>query len=337
MELIIKPTELCNFKCTFCSSPNISDEHTKILDLKYVEDFLKRFPATNTIIVNGGDPLMVPVKYYWDLIELLDKLNSNATISFTSNLWDFKLKPNKWVDLFRHERIGIATSFNYGGTRLITSTREYTEDDFWEVSDMMLDLVGYRPDFISVIDNNNFDRAIDHVLLAKKMDVECKLNKAVVSGRQQDFITKAKMYELYTTIYELGLSEWEHNTKDMLRAINKGATICPIARDCDKHIRTIHPDGSYYSCGSFADDNKYPISFDSEVLNAAPVATPVTNDITTSSMKVDCWSCPMFDLCNGCRKDIRDTMDAGKVEEHCSIMKSNAQRIINAAAKCLSQ
>ena len=56
MELIIKPTELCNFKCTFCSSPNISDEHTKILDLKYVEDFLKRFPATNTIIVNGGDP-----------------------------------------------------------------------------------------------------------------------------------------------------------------------------------------------------------------------------------------------------------------------------------------
>jgi L-lysine 2,3-aminomutase len=67
MDLIIKPTEKCNFKCTFCSSTNITDDHSSLLDLKYIYRFLKRFPETNTIIVNGGDPLMVQPEYYWEL------------------------------------------------------------------------------------------------------------------------------------------------------------------------------------------------------------------------------------------------------------------------------
>ena len=75
MDLIIKPTEVCNFKCTFCSSTKISENHTSVLDLEYVFKFLKRFPNTNTIIVNGGDPLMMKPKYYWDIIEYLDKNN----------------------------------------------------------------------------------------------------------------------------------------------------------------------------------------------------------------------------------------------------------------------
>lgn len=328
MDLIIKPTELCNFKCTFCSSTNISDSHTKVLDLDYIESFIKRFPDTRTIIVNGGDPLMVAPLYYFKIIEILEKYNSEATISLTTNLWDFKLKPDKWTELFKHERIGVGTSFNYGGTRLITTTREFTEQDFWLISDMMLDLVGYRPDFISVIDENNYDNAIKHVELAKAMGVECKLNRAMNSGLQQGYMSLAKMYALYCDIIESGLSNWEHNTKDMIRSINKTTTICPLARNCDSHIRTLHPDGTYYSCGAFADDGKYPISFQDEVIESQTIQTPVTNDITTSSMKMECWSCPLFSICNGCRKNIKDTQDANKVEEHCSIMKSNLERII---------
>ena len=68
MELIIKPTEACNFKCTFCSSTDIAEDKSSRLDLEQVFKFLKRFPETNTIIVNGGDPLMVPVNYYWEII-----------------------------------------------------------------------------------------------------------------------------------------------------------------------------------------------------------------------------------------------------------------------------
>ena len=44
MELIIKPTERCNFKCTFCSSTKLVDNKESILDLQHVYDFLTRFP-----------------------------------------------------------------------------------------------------------------------------------------------------------------------------------------------------------------------------------------------------------------------------------------------------
>ena len=104
MDLIIKPTEACNFKCTFCSSTDIDADKAGLLDLEYVYKFLKRYHDTNTIIVNGGDPLMVDPKWYWDLIAHLDEHDYPASISFTSNLWPFIIRPEKWLPLFKHER-----------------------------------------------------------------------------------------------------------------------------------------------------------------------------------------------------------------------------------------
>ncbi len=74
MDLIIKPTERCNFKCTFCSSTHITEDKSLELDLEYVYTFLKRYPETKTIIVNGGDPLMMDPSYYWKIIEHLETI-----------------------------------------------------------------------------------------------------------------------------------------------------------------------------------------------------------------------------------------------------------------------
>ena len=96
MDLIIKPTELCNFKCTFCSSSKITEtDSTAQLDLFKIFRFLDRYPDTQTIIVNGGDPLMMDPKYYMAMIEFLDKNNYPASISLTTNLWPFYVKPDK--------------------------------------------------------------------------------------------------------------------------------------------------------------------------------------------------------------------------------------------------
>ena len=103
MDLIIKPTEVCNFACTFCSSTNISEDKKQILPLQYIKDFLKRFPDTRTIIVNGGDPLVIQPDYYWELINYLDDNKYPAIISFTTNLWDFYKYPEKWVNIFKRK------------------------------------------------------------------------------------------------------------------------------------------------------------------------------------------------------------------------------------------
>ena len=326
MELIIKPTEACNFKCTFCSSTSIDPNNAKLLDHSYIFDFLKRFPETNTIIVNGGDPLMVEPEYYWKIIRHLDEHNYRANISFTTNLWPFVIKPEKWTELFRHPRMGICTSFQYGKGRLKGDFSVFTEKDFWRASNMMLEKVGYRPDFISVMTEEDAPAAIRNVELAKEMNVECKLNYAMASGVQGSTYRLSKAYEMYVEIYDRGLWKWEYNTKQMMKRLQGNATSCPQNRKCDEGIRAFNPGGDYYSCGSFGDDGDYPIDLKHEM--SGGFSTPLQDDFNIQTMKNACWTCPMFDICNGCHKTVRDMKREGQVEAHCKHMKTLAPRIL---------
>lgn len=339
MDLIIKPTEKCNFKCTFCSSTHITEDKTAELDLNYIYRFIDRFPETNTIIVNGGDPLMMDPEYYWDIINFLDRRNSRCSLSLTTNLWPFYKNPNKWVDLFRNPRVGVNTSFQYGGGRLKGDLSEYTDQEFWEVSDLMLELIGYRPDFIAVVTNENEDMAIKNVELAKEMNVECKLNyafssgppikfKNIIMGQQGKPYILADIYEIYVDIWRKGLSAWEYNTKQMMSRLLGYTTTCPQNRNCDEGIRTLQPSGDYYSCGAFGDDKIYAIDFEKEMTGKK--VFPLKYQPEIQSLKQSCYTCPMFDICNGCRKTIKDLKDHGLVEYHCKKMKTLAPLIIEA-------
>lgn len=328
MDLIIKPTEVCNFKCSFCSSTKISAEHTTQLDLQTIFRFLKRYPNTKTIIVNGGDPLMMAPAYYWRLIEHLDEHGYKATISLTTNLWPFYKNVKKWKALFMHPRVGVSTSFQYGNGRLKGDYSVFTEEDFWAVSDTMLAEIGYRPEFIAVITEENEDTVIQTVELAKRMGVVCKVNYAMASGDQDKPYLLAKIYERYLEVWKAGLADWEHNTQQMMIRLQGKATICPQTRSCDSNIRTIQPDGDYYSCGAFGDDKDKAIDFEYEMNGG--FSTPLTDDINLQSLKQSCFTCPMFEICNGCRKTVKDLKVHGMVEEHCYSMKTLAINILEA-------
>jgi len=328
MDLIIKPTEACNFKCTFCSSTDIAPSKAINLDLKKIYAFLERYPDTRTIIVNGGDPLIMAPEYYFELLSYIRKRNLPTTLSLTTNLWDFYKNPDKWTELFKHKKVGISTSFNYGDTRRITKNKIFSEDIFWNVSNLFLEKVGYRPSFISVINDDNAYNAIDNVYLAKKMDVECKLNYAMASGIQSKPFVLSKIYEIYVQIYKAGLTPWEFNTKQMLKRMVKAPTICPQNRTCDSNIRCLQPAGDYYSCGAFGDDKEYSINFEEEVILGEETKKPLADSSDIFSLKSECLSCPMFEICNGCKKTIKDLQVHQLVEDHCVRMKRIAPDIV---------
>lgn len=327
-SLILKPTSLCNWACNFCSSPELTEDKADLLDLALVDQFLDRHPNTSEIIINGGDPLVLPPSYYWNLIEILDRKNSTAEVSFTTNLWNYYNHPDKWRKLFKHPRMSICTSFQYGDKRKIHKNRVFEEKDFIAISDMFFADFGYRPDFIAVVDNDNIHRSIDMVRIAKYLNVECKLNYANASGRQGEPLPLSFLYEKYIEIYKEGLSHWEYNTKQMLNRLSAAPTSCPLLSKCDEHIRVLHPDGKYFSCGSIADDLEYDISFKEEVIDRGPVQTPLQNDRSLDSLKLECYGCPMFQICNGCKKHIKDLKRSDTVEVHCKKMKTIANDII---------
>lgn len=326
MELIIKPTEACNFACTFCSSTNITEDKALTLDLDKIYRFLERYPLTGTIIVNGGDPLMVKPDYYWKIIDHLDRNRLPATLSLTSNLWAFHKKPDMWADLFTHRRVGVSTSFHYGTSRLVTKNQVFTESLFLDVSDHFLDRVGYRPDFISVITDENEQYAVENVRLAQLLDVECKLNYAMASGVQSKPYQLSKIYQLYIEVYNQGLWQWEYNTKQMMGRLRGKSSSCPQNRTCDTGIRCLQPSGDYYSCGSFGDDRKYAIDFDHEMKHEQVLPLQMSPELL--ALKDECLTCPMFDICNGCRKTIHDLKSHQMVDQHCTLMKTLAPSII---------
>lgn len=332
MDLIIKPTQRCNFSCTFCSSTEIAKSNKPIhdLDLKKIERFLDRFPDTQTIIVNGGDPLMMKPSYYWQIIEMLEERGmTECIISFTTNLWDYWLHPDKWIPLFKHKQIQISTSFQYGGGRDIRPGVPFTEDLFLKIINKFKFDIGYYPSFITVITNENKDLAINNVRLAKWIGVECKLNYAVASGREGTCFPIGDMYQIYMDIYEAGLSEWEYSTKQMIAKL-KGdeLTTCPLNRKCDEGIRNLQPVSEngyeYNSCGAFGDDQEKPIDFEREM--AGEFFTPLQDSFELQFQKEECLSCPNFNICNGCYKTVRDLKKANLIEHSCKQMKSFRER-----------
>jgi len=322
MELIVKPTDKCNFACTFCSSPELGGD----LNFRLIYDFLKRYPDTQSIIFNGGDPLLVKPSKYMELIDYIEEKKLPTKLSFTTNLWDFYKHPQKWAGIFLHLRVDVCTSFNYGETRRISKDRVLTEDIFLDIMEAFRKRIHYYPPFISVINHDNKDKAIDNVRLAKKLDVVCKLNPALASGREGKPFPISDMYEIYLEVFKQNLTSHEYNTQQILKVLNNEPTICPISRSCDENIRVLQPNG-YYTCGALADDQKYDIILDEELKGAHH--TPLQKDPNIFALKEECFSCPSFQFCNGCRKNILDSKEHGLVEYNCSRMKEIIGEFIN--------
>ena len=343
IDLIIKPTVACNFKCTFCSSTYLSDNKKDELSLVDIERFLDHYPNTRTIIINGGDPLMMPNEYYFKIIKMLeDRRMYDTVISFTSNLWLFYLNPDKYIDLFTHPQVSCCTSFQFGSGRLKHDLTPFTVDEFWKLSDLFLEKIGYRLSFISVISKENRDTVLDTVKLARDMNVVCKINylnasgkttqfKSVTMGSENEMYTQADMYEQYIEIYDNDLWMHEYNTIQWMRILNNLNTTCPLSRSCGKGIRVLQPDGGYYSCGAFGDDREYAIDYNQE-MQSNLVIDPLEKE-ELLSMHDGCFSCPLFNICNGCKKTISDTKRLGLVEYHCSKMHEIMPRLLSIARK----
>jgi radical SAM protein with 4Fe4S-binding SPASM domain len=147
-------------------------------------------------------------------------------------------------------------------------------------------------------------------------------------GQQGRPYMLADIYEIYVEVWRQGLTEWEYNTKQMVRRLRGKTTTCPQNRNCDEGIRTLQPSGDYYSCGAFGDDQQYAINFEEE-MNGKKVF-PLRFQPELQTLKQSCYTCPMFDICNGCKKTIKDLKEHGMVETHCAKMKTLAADIIEA-------
>lgn len=330
MDLVIKISDKCNFACDFCSSNMIATSHED-LELSKVIEFLEEHDDVRNIIVNGGDPLCVSPAWYYKLLTWMDNHNRrDINISFTTNLWDFYIHPEKWVDLFKNE-ISVCTSFQYGNERKLATGEVFTEDMFRKIYEMFMNKIGYPLKFIAVINDNNESTWKDTVLLAKDLGTKCRLNPALRSGKTKKPYSFVKMVDIWLKIIEEGLDDYEDNCKLLRAAYAQQVTECPFNSFCHESIRCMSPDGSVHTCPAIADD--IITGVDKAYLENSGVMRPF-KDIT---LKSECYGCNNFHICNSCTKRIIDIHDMGEeyLAKHCEGMKALLPRLKEAMRESL--
>lgn len=314
MELIIKPTGKCNFRCKFCSAEGLDIYHNPDVVPDKVAGLINKIKPTS-IIVTGGEPLLMNPEYYYKLHDI-----AAVPISITSNLKDFYLNPNKWAELFREKWFRVATSFQYGNGRMWDDNTVYTEDMFLRVISKFCEVTGKgAPPFIAVIDEDNEHLAIDHVLLAKRLNTTVRLNNMLALGLQDKTYPRYKMFQIYLDIIDKDLWAYEAN------CIDRGISKCPrnINFRCNTCIRCCYID----NCGNMhvgiCDDQ---ISTGNEFYTEDEILGNVeyhldVNDFITP----ECAYCELFRLCNGCNT----SRESAKLDpEYCKEMKKLEKRLI---------
>ena len=332
MDLVVKPTSVCNFACTFCSSTKIADkEGSAEVSVDQIKRFLKRYPKTTSIIMNGGDPLMMDPEYYWEILKYIEEHNLPTELGMTTNLWDFYLHPEKWIDIFKHKNVCLCTSFNYGGTRRVSKDMEYTEELFLKVVDKYKEVIGEPPMFLAVVTEETEHLALDHLRLAKRLGTQCRLNPGVASGRLGKTFPLNKMYKIYIDAINENLHEYERNIWEIISLCFNQGVGCPYSPMCHRGIRVLQPDG-YYSCPTFADESKYPIDFEKEM--AGETINPYLDEGSRLfAIKEECLTCIAFRHCNSCRKRIEDSAEQGLPEGYCSEMREHVTELNNRKEK----
>lgn len=313
MELIIKPTSDCNFRCKFCAASNC-----KIPTLKSVPDNLKILllkSKPSTIIFTGGEPTMSPPEFYKEILDITDQFGT--TISLTSNLYNIIDNMADWSSLLKHDRFKVSTSFQYGDSRILKDESPYTEKMFIDTIDQFRFWAKYTPSFISVIDEHNDQYAIDTVLLAKKLHTTAKLNNCNSEGRAVKWYPRYKIFKIYFDIIDRGLEKYEENVRDRAKGL------CPLNTTlmCENTIRALYID----------DIGDIRWSSCEEELNRLN-SRAYDNCFYCTDMKINkptvtdhCYECELFRICNGCKINV---LQAKEDPNYCKEMKAIKDKII---------
>lgn len=316
MDIIINPTNKCNFNCSFCMASDLEDKTLTIE--KTIELLDKYYTEPGTIIINGGDPLMMDPQYYKDLLSYLNKkFDTPSHLSLTTNLYDWYIHPEKWYDILNNKNVGVITSFQYGESRRLKTGRIYKVDLFRKVMSKFNETFHYTPDFISVVDENNQPCAYKTAKLAKDLGVKCKLNKIMTLGRAKynKYFPWYRMFNIYINAIDKGLGKYISNISNLKSYFSSDGSYCPVCRKCYHGIRAINNDGKVYPCGNLTSD---------EVFNKYDLETGVSSDQFAKDYNMisfRCLFCENYKLCNSCRSIICEVKRFRDEENYCKQMK----------------
>lgn len=303
INLLIMPTDACNMNCVYCfHKPYTNNVYKMNMEtVKQLFDITALHYKTVNVIWHGGEPLLMGLQFYKDVLELQRSYSCRFTNSVQSNL---TLLTPELADFFAENNIDISGSFD----GICNEQSRGRSDDILTCRELMIKR-GKRCGFIMVVSGLNIDHLIESYNFFKKLDVSFSLNLYL---DQKDNRSALLQLQEETAIFRLNelFDYWASdvngkthisyfkNILDFLLQNKK--TLCSYT-SCLGRWMGVHFDGalspcnryfpSEYSLGNVYDYNDIGEAFES------PGFQLLIQEAIERRNK--CKQCEIFDFCNG--------------------------------------
>lgn len=316
MDIIINPTNKCDFNCTFCKNSELKDETLTAEDtIKLLKPYIKDM---DKIIFSGGEPLMMKPEYYESIFNFLNKSKKRLIkVIFYTNLHPWLADPTIWDDIFNRENVKVITGFQFGPNRRLLDGKVYIPVIFKSVMNKFNYSYRYSPNFVSVVDTENQMNIIKTARLARELRCRCRLDKIMTLGRAKTikYFPWYRLLILYNKIIDEKLDNYVINIDYIKDYFNNRNTECPVDRKCYHNIRVINNDKRIFSCPNLVSNkkfNKYEMIDEDECDLFAK---------DNEFIHIQCMGCKYYKFCNSCRSIIEEVKKFKDEENYCKQMK----------------
>jgi uncharacterized protein len=114
--MVIQPTPFCNIACTYCYLPHRGDRSVmarETLQAAFERVFASGWSAPElTVIWHAGEPLVLPVEYYRDAFDLIERMRPKTLRVRHAIQTNGMLITAAWCELFRDYHVGVGVSLD---------------------------------------------------------------------------------------------------------------------------------------------------------------------------------------------------------------------------------
>ncbi len=253
INLIIKPTNACNLRCRHCYAADIgyNAQKMQISTVNFIINFFAQFYKNVRIIWHGGEPLLMGIDFYKEVIEI-EKQFPNTMFS-NGIQTNATLINDEWIDFLKTNKINVGISYDGQYNDVLRDKTKQVQDSIKLMQDR-----NFRFGAICVISGKTQDKLIEIYKHFKKLQISFKFNPLFISGEAKKhselFLSTDDYLESITKFFDLWLydKDCNINVDNFIEAIAKSVGVnksqCSNSSCLTKWFGITY-DGNIFPCG----------------------------------------------------------------------------------------
>lgn len=309
LTLIVKPTDECNFSCTYCYGAHSQSRNNRMtLDLysQLLEKCINSGYSDLKTIWHGGEPLLMGADFYSDAVQVQDHYsNSHGTRFLNSLQTNGSLIDDECASVFRNNDFRVCVSFDGWGGKI---SRPRAEEALSGIK--LLKSYGLYPSILSVVTSETVDDLPLLYEFVKDEALSWKFNRVFSHGGMPDAEQLAVPDEAYAQAILPLFSEWLCDSSNYVSVASFVTylkmyvgipDVCALTSCLTKFV-CVDSDGDVYSCNRLAssDYRLGNLSFMSSIDSA--FETPIFKKLLKNAIarRNYCMDiCEHYEVCHG--------------------------------------